>query len=384
MVSKNVAESLGPQHEVTGSAAILRQEAEAGGVVSFARFMEVALYRLKTGYYDRHLRQIGRSGDFYTSVSVGRLFGELLARQFAGWLEALGGGPLHLVEAGAHDGQLACDILDWLAVNRPALFGRVHYWLIEPSVDRQNHQKLKLEKFSTVVNWFAAWEKLPAEGVRGVVFSNELLDAFPVHRLAWDARERRWFEWGVGWEGRGFAWRRMETATDWGAKLVAAGFELPSELLAVLPDGFTIEHSTEAASWWAAAARALRAGKLLTIDYGLTALERLVPKHAAGTLRAYSNHRASADVLADPGNQDLTAHVNFTQLQGAGERANLRTEGLFTQSDFLTNIAIGTSDELESNLARGEWTEGQVREFQSLTHPEHLGRAFRVLIQSRG
>ncbi len=383
MVSKSIADSLGPQHEVTGCAAILRQEAEAGGVVSFARFMEVALYRPKVGYYDRHLGQIGRSGDFYTSVSVGRLFGELLARQFAGWLEALGGGPLHLVEAGAHDGQLACDILGWLAAHRPALLGHVHYWLIEPSVDRQNRQRLKLEIFSARVNWFAGWEALPAAGVRGVIFSNELLDAFPVHRLAWDARERRWFEWGAGWDGKRFVWRRMAAAADWSAQLMEAGFELPPELIAVLPDGFLIEHSPGAAGWWTAAARALHAGKLLTIDYGLTALERLAPKHAGGTLRAYSRHGAPADVLADPGGLDLTAHVNFTQLQRAGENAGLRTEGLSTQSEFLTRIAMGLAEEGARNLAMGGWSAGQVREFQTLTHPEHLGRPFRVLIQAR-
>jgi SAM-dependent MidA family methyltransferase len=384
LVSKSIAESLGPQHEVTGSAQILRQEAEARGVVSFARFMEVALYRPKTGYYERHLRQIGRSGDFYSSVSVGSLFGALLARRFAEWLEALGPGPLHLVEAGAHDGQLACDILGWLAAHRPALLGRVHYWLIEPSVDRQNRQRLKLENFSSRVECFAGWAAIPKDGVRGVIFSNELLDAFPLHRLAWDAREQRWFEWGVGWDGRRFVWRRMESAEDWSAKLFDAGFEFPLELLAVLPDGFLIELAPAAASWWSAASNALRAGRLLAIDYGLTALERLAPKHASGTLRGYSKHRASADVLVDPGHQDITAHVNFTQLQRAGEGAGLRTEGLFTQSEFLTGIAMSPAEEVGRNLAMDGWAASQVREFQTLTHPEHLGCAFRVLVQARG
>jgi SAM-dependent MidA family methyltransferase len=270
---------------VTAIADILRQEAEIRGAVSFARFMEVALYRPKTGYYERHTGQIGRLGDFYTSVSAGRLFGELLARQFAEWLEALGPGPLHLVEAGAHDGQLAFDILSWLAAHRPALLGRVQYWLIEPSVDRQNRQRLKLEIFSEHVNWFAGWESVPAGCVRGVIFSNELLDAFPVHRLAWDAHARCWFEWGVGWDGQRFAWRRLELAEDWQTKLKEAGLELPPELLAVLPDGFVLELSPVAAEWWSTAAKALRGGKLLTLDYGLTALEQIAPERAGGTLR---------------------------------------------------------------------------------------------------
>jgi len=344
--------------------------------------MEAALYCPKAGYYERHDRQIGRTGDFYTSVSVGSLFGELLARRFAEWLEALGPGPLQLVEAGAHDGQLAFDILNWLAAHRPALFSQINYWLIEPSVDRQKRQGLKLDFFSSRLDWFFDWKALPASGVRGVIFSNELLDAFPVHRVAWDAQARRWFEWGVDWRDDHFAWRRMETTEDWPARLADAGFELPPELLAVLPDGFVLEVSPGAAEWWSGAASVLRAGKLLTIDYGLTALERLAPQRAAGTLHSYSQHRASADLLSSPGEQDITAHVNFTQLQRAGERAGLRTEGLFTQPQFLTSIAMRTAEEGWRDEARGFLTGPQARQLQTLTHPEHLGRVFRILVQS--
>lgn len=378
MVSKCVADPLGPQHEVTGIPTLLRQEVEQRGVISFARFMEIALYCPKIGYYESGAGQVGRRGDFYTSVSVGPVFGELLARQFAEWLEALGPGPLHLIEAGAHDGQLALDILNGLAAHRPALLGRIAYWLIEPSVDRQNRQRLKLENFSGCVEWFSGWDAVPRDGARGVLFSNELLDAFPVHRVRWEAVERRWVEWGVGWETNRFVWRRMEPTEEWQARLVDAGFELPSELLAVLPDGFTLEVSPAAAEWWSGAARALRAGKLLTLDYGWTALEHLDPARGAGTLRAYSGHRLQEDVLVNPGQQDITAHVNFTQLQRAGERAGLRTEGLTDQARFLTRIAVQAAEK----AGAGRWSSEQVRQFQTLAHPEQLGRAFRVLVQS--
>ncbi|MGH8248887.1 MAG: hypothetical protein ACREUU_20965, partial [Gammaproteobacteria bacterium] len=105
-MSKSVADPFGPQHEVTRVATILRQEVEQAGIIPFARFMETALYCPKIGYYERNTGQTGRTGDFYTSVSVGRLYGELLARRFADWLEELSPGPLQLAEAGAHDGQL--------------------------------------------------------------------------------------------------------------------------------------------------------------------------------------------------------------------------------------------------------------------------------------
>ena len=346
--------------------------------------MDTSLYCPELGYYERGAGQVGRGGDFYTSVSAGRLFGALLAEQFADWLGERG--TVHLVEAGAHDGQLAHDILSALAARHSELFGRIHYRLIEPSLQRQNLQRLKLENFAPRVEWFSGFETLPGEGVEGVIFSNELLDAFPVHVLAWDALRRCWFEWGVAWEGDRFVWRRMEAAPDqdWFTALANAGFELPQELLAVLPDGFSIELSPAAADWWGEAAGALRRGRLVTVDYGLTALERLDPGRAKGTVRGYSNHKATTDVLDHPGEQDLTAHVNFTQLQLAGERAGLRTEGLFTQSQFLSRIATRHAAKGWATDTVGKpWTSDQVRQFQTLTHPEHLGRAFRVLVQSR-
>ena len=382
-MSKSVADSFGPHHEVTCVPTILRQEVEQAGVLSFARFMELALYCPKTGYYEGHTGQIGRAGDYYTSVSVGRLFGELLARRFADWLEALGPGPLQLAEAGAHDGQLAHDILSWLAAHRPQLLARLQYWIIEPSLNRQDSQRLKLESFAPRVEWFAGLHALPASGLRGVIFSNELLDAFPVHRVAWDAAKKGWFEWGVGREGQRFVWRRMNPEADWVARLTGAGFDLRAELLAVLPDGFALEVSPAAGEWWSVAARSLRAGRLLTVDYGLTALERLEPARAGGTLRAYSKHRAQDDVLENPGEQDITAHVNFTQLQLAGERAGLRTEELFTQPEFLTRIVTQAAEQNEPGDAPNAWSPEQIRQFQTLVHPEHLGRAFRVLVQSR-
>jgi SAM-dependent MidA family methyltransferase len=277
---------------------------------------------------------------------------------------------------------LALDILNWLAANRPALSSRIAYWLIEPSVDRQNRQRLKLENFSSRVECFAGWAGIPGEGVRGVIFSNELLDAFPVHRLRWDASQRCWSEWGVGWNANRFVWRRMpaEPGEDWQARLVHAGFELPAELLSVLPDGFTLELSPAASNWWSEAAKALRRGKLLTFDYGWTALEHLDPARGSGTLRGYSGHRLQEDVLAKPGEQDLTAHVNFTQLQLAGERAGLRTVTLTEQARFLSGIAAEAAGGGEENEP---WSSEQVRQFQTLVHPGQLGRAFRVLVQER-
>jgi SAM-dependent MidA family methyltransferase len=152
----------------------------------------------------------------------------------------------------------------------------------------------------------------------------------------------------------------------------------PAELLEVLPDGYIIESSPAAESWWREAAGILQHGKLLAIDYGFTADEMFSPARTHGTLRAYFRHHVTDDLLANPGGQDLTAHVNFTAIQKAGEAAGLKTDSFCTQPQFLTRILQKAVT--EKSFARLDAK--QVRQFQTLTHPEHLGRAFRVLVQS--
>jgi SAM-dependent MidA family methyltransferase len=155
---------------------------------------------------------------------------------------------------------------------------------------------------------------------------------------------------------------------------------IQSELLEVLPDGFTTELSPAADQWWRKAAMALECGKLITIDYGLTAEEFLMPERKEGTLRGYHRHRLARDVLANPGQQDITAQVNFSAIRVVGESAGLRTDAFLTQAQFLTSIAARTWKD-EGSFRK--WTSERTRQFQTLTHPEHLGRSFRVLVQER-
>src|SRR6267154_6231335 len=154
---------------------IICAEAVSKGVLPFARFMELALYCPIHGYYEAQKDNIGVRGDFYTSVSTGELFGQLLAFRFAGWLEELGNGDgaLRIVEAGAHDGRLAKDILNWLRVNRPQLFARLEYLILEPSVHRRGWQQQTLKDFSNV-RWHDAPISTLNDPLAGVIFSNEL------------------------------------------------------------------------------------------------------------------------------------------------------------------------------------------------------------------
>jgi SAM-dependent MidA family methyltransferase len=361
-------------------AAQIREEIFKNGEISFARFMELALYCPETGYYEAKKDIVGRHGDFITSVSTGSLFGELLAFQFADWLKELpvvgetsaSHGPLMIIEAGAHDGRLAKDILSWLQTNRRTVFDQIEYFIVEPSQARRRWQEETLASFSAKIRWAAHLSEFEnRQPVSGIMFSNELLDAFPVHRYGWDGAKREWFEWGVALDGEAFNWKKIQPPTP--------NFQscCPPELEKVLPDNYTIEISPAAEKWWREAAGIFKQGKLLAIDYGFTTEEMFSPSRTRGTLRAYHQHRVTDDLLSNPGDQDLTAHVNFTAIKEAGESAGLQTELFCTQPQFLTRI-------LQKAVSEKSFTQldaKRVRQFQTLTHPEHLGRAFRVLVQ---
>ncbi len=343
---------------------------------------------------------------------------------------------------------------------------RLEYWIIEPSARRRKWQHKQLSDLGTAVRWAASFAELaslrsllpvptPAPFITGVIFCNELLDAFPVRRLGWDVKRRAWFEWGVRADGDRFVWARMGKAQGLSATLKnrsrrheeaedgalhtknppphvggysalaifrhatksaridsrtteddtpidtvrrcvgLLGNDLSPEassisptvrgnslsaLEAVLPDGFTLEVCPAAEDWWREAAHSLECGKLVTFDYGLTMDQFFAPERRDGTLRAYRNHRLVSDVLADPGQQDITAQVNFSTLRATGERMGLKTETFESQTQFLTRIASRFWDsESPSKLLTSDYS----RQFQTLTHPDHLGRSFRVLLQSR-
>jgi SAM-dependent MidA family methyltransferase len=352
----------------------IRREIENSGPITFARFMDIALYAPGLGYYEQP-GEIGRHGDFFTSVSTGSLFGQLLAFQFSDWLEIdCPGAKCQLVEAGAHDGRLAVDILDWLSRYRPQLFQRLQYCIVESSPVRRGWQTKILREHLSRVRWINDIRDFGERQINGIIFSNEFFDALPAHRLAWAAAQRQWNEWRVTFNGDAFAWQLGAPAGNLPLPPV------PAELAGVLPDGFVTEITPAAVAWWSTAAGALRQGRLFAIDYGFSAQEGLRPDRPQGTLRAFFRHHASADLLANPGEQDLTADVNFSALEEAGRAAGLNAGTLARQSKFLTEILAQIQAKLE---AFAPWDEKKSRQFQTLTHPEHLGRAFRCLIQKR-
>jgi SAM-dependent MidA family methyltransferase len=358
---------------------IIEGEILAKGPISAARFMDLALYCPVYGFYEKEADTIGRKGHFFTSTSVGPLFGELLAGEFLRWMDAIDAGALLLLEAGAHNGRLALDILNWIAAENPDVYQSCAYIILESSSRRRAWQQTTLSQHSRNVSWIEGFSLLKGHASQAaqplvVIFSNELLDAFPVHRLQWRAAKQQWVEWGVGSLPDGsFEWTELPGVTP-----EAEPFLPSAPLTASLPDGYFIEVSPAAARWWNAAAAALPPGGcLFTFDYGLTAEDRLVPERTSGTLRAYRAHQVTDEVLEDPGSRDITAHVDFSLLQKIGGDAGLTTQAFLPQGRYLAQIAA-------SRLAAGcAWDPARIRQFKTLTHPTHLGQSFKVLIQRK-
>lgn len=316
--------------------------AAAGGRITFARFMELALYHPQHGYYTRGQPRIGRQGDFFTSVSVGGLFGKILARQFALWRAELGDpAEFQVIEYGGHDGRLRADVL--------AAAPDLDYRLVEVGDD------------------------LP-HAVTGCVFSNELLDALPVHRVV--VRQKRWQEiYVVGTQdGPGFAETTGPLSTP---ALAAALADLPVEHM----EGYRTEINLRALDWLAAVAARLRRGYLLTFDYGFERAEYFAPHRPTGHLQCYHRHRRHNNPYIHVGDQDLTAHVEFSSLIERGRELGLETVAFTDQAHFLLEAGQPIIAEIVARTAGHISKERQA--IHQLIHPGLMGRVFRVLVQRR-
>jgi len=349
---------------------LLRSEIAAHGPLRFSDFMARALYDLEFGYYATGKARVGRAGDFFTSVSVGPLFGALLARQFAEVWERLDRPePFDLVEQGAHDGSLAADVL--AAMPREC---RVRLTLVEPSAHWRAAQQARLANTGVEVRWVGSVEEL--EPLSGVCYSNELVDAFPVHRVR--LTPEGWRELGVNWPGEGFAWAEIEAPLT---EALRRGLPFTGDAEAALGAGFQPGYTTEvnlaAVDWMAKLSRRLQRGLILAIDYGFPRADYYALHRTDGTLQAYSAHRV-VEPLAFPGEADLTTHVDFSALAEAAQAGGLEVAGFADQHHFLVA------------LSRLYFTDGvppaprDLRAFQTLSHPTMLGRAFKVLGVGKG
>ena len=354
--------------------ALLAARIRAGGPIPFAEFMRECLYHPEHGYYSRLAAR--RRGDYYTSVDVHAIFGRLIARQLAEMWELLGSPqPFLAVESGAGVGRLAANILNFAARELPAFYAATEYIAVEHSAERRSEHANALASHVSKSR-VSSCAEIPEEIPNGCIFSNELLDALPTHRVVIDRGQLR--EVYVGFEGGKFIEVLLEPHTP-------AIEQYFREQGIALPEGQQAEACLDACGWIENAGRSLGRGFVMTIDYGQEARALYDERHNRGTLLAYRDHRITENVLDAPGEQDLTSHVNFTALQVWGCRTGLERTGLVTQSQFL--VALGKANEFADLYEPGQSEVEKLRArllLKNLIHPEGLGEKFQVLIQHKG
>ena len=347
-------------------------EIRSSGPMSFARFMDRALYEPGLGYYARNQNPTGKSGDFITSVTVGACFGQLLAEQiYEFW--TLVGQPreFHLVEQGANQGQLMNDIVMRLRSAHPECAKQIVCHFIEPldSLQAKQSQLLPDAVFHREVPEFI--------GEYGVYFCNELIDAFPVTRVRWNGE--RWREMMIDVDAaNSFVWTEQDTpAADEAGKT-----EIPTVTFA---QDFTTEFCPSLRRWTKSISSLFNCGLWVVIDYGLIAEEYHSAARPDGTLRGYQNHQmVTDDFLSNPGEIDLTAHVNWTTLETAAQSNGMTVLGWVDQMRFLTALAEPMLKEMETVGKMPPERLVWLRQFQSLTHPGHMGTKFQVMILGKG
>jgi SAM-dependent MidA family methyltransferase len=348
------------------------------GKITFARFMDMALYHPEWGYYMRPDTRIGPRGDFYTSPHVHPLFGMAIGEQLAQMWDLLGHPhPFTVVESGAGQGLLVRDILDGLARRHPACLDSTRYIIIERSPHLIHQQRMELAESPlspASILWLDGLDQLPDHGqLSGCILSNEFVDALPVHRIR--RRASRIKEIYVGYE-KGYT----EKLDDPSTPLLVSYF---ADLNIELEEGQEAEVNLAALSWLDEMARALDRGFILTIDYGYESPELYGPRFPRGTLMCYRQHRATENPYAYVGQQDLTSHVNFTSLMRKGRELGLQTTGFTHQMKFL--IALGILQMAQ------EWNGGVGAEqakaklaARQLIMPGGMGDMFKVLVHHKG
>jgi SAM-dependent MidA family methyltransferase len=351
----------------------IEREIRERGPISFSRYMELCLYDPELGYYSRNAEQFGKAGDFYTSSDLHAVFGRLLARQFDEMWRALGS-PEHIevVELGPGRGLFAQDVLDWSEKKFPDFFRALHYVLIESSPILRQRIKVTLRNHveSGKADLAELWPFDQMPDTPAIIFANEFFDALPVEILSTKgslrigAREDRFIEtWAQpSPEELDFLDRySIHPEPDERVEAPLAAQQAMDRIAANIPSGFAI-----------------------AIDYGYTREEQLAGRHR-GTLKALRRHSISANPYEAPGEQDITADVNFTALAAGAEKHGMQTHKLVTQSQFL--MGIGEANQFADAFEECHMPQERAKVALQLKHlvtPAGMGESFQVLIASKG
>ena len=341
------------------------------GPITFKDFMGMALYHEKYGYYSRSYVPIGKKGDFITSPHTHCLYGALHARQIEEFWNILDCKVFNVVEMGAGAGYLAKDILSFLS-NRK-IFDSINYIIIEHKSETATHQQELLRPFINKVSWVNRLSDL--DSVRGCIISNELLDAFPVHLIQKEAS---------GFKEIYLDFKDEDNLTEVlgnlsNPQLTEYATELPSDL----PEGYRTEVNLAIKIWISELASIISKGFVVTIDYGHTRKEYFHPARNRGTLLAYMNHRINEELYERPGEQDLTAHVNFSDLHRWGKEVGFSTLGYVPQWAFLGGLDF---EETFRELSGGKFDpfSPELAAVKMLLLPQGMGESHKVLVQGKG
>jgi SAM-dependent MidA family methyltransferase len=343
------------------------------GPITFRDFMETALYDPELGYYNTERLKIGPEGDFYTSSNIHQAFGAVLAGAFA---ELWAGEkvPLTIIEMGPGTGQLAVDILATMRDEHPAIFDGLIYVLVEASPAMRKHQQEKLTAFEDTISW-CELEELKRAPVHGIAFSNEFVDALPVHRARYMGHSvEEQFVAAIDATRLGLVWGEPSTGR---LNQYIERIGIP------LREGQIVEINLDAIDWLAQMTNAIEHGFLVTIDYGDSAALLWTSDRRSGTLRSFFRHNLIDSPLERVGEQDITASVNFTALIEYGRDFGFDLVSYERQTAFLTRLGLierianqhspnDSLDDLKERLA-----------LKNLFVPGSVSDSFRVLIQRR-
>lgn len=351
------------------------------GPIPFDAYMSIHQGHPQFGYYSRGTqKKIGKNGDFFTSVSVGSLFGECLAWQCCeAWKQLEMNGSLWILEAGAGGGELACDIVDWLDKNEPGLSKNLSYLFLEPFAENQEEQRKEIQKRMGKTHrfhWFLGWEDLPILSSPVILIANEFLDSLPFKRITF--RHGQWMEQHL--------YSNKENKLCFVDLPITKGSLLEDLVHKIaLPeiDGYTTEIHTEAWKWIFQAGTKLDSSLFFIIDYGLSEGEYFAPWRSKGTLRCYKDHKVFSDPLLFPGTSDITAHLNFSLVVKAAEESGMEAIGWLDQHHFF----MGWLDQMHSMdplfLLKDPRRESWIRKFFMLSHPLFMGKNFKFLLLSK-
>jgi SAM-dependent MidA family methyltransferase len=344
--------------------------------MTFCEFMRAALYDEEFGYYNSQRLQIGVAGDYYTSGNVHAAFGAILAKAFVELSQKLDDAePFALVEMGAGTGQLAFDVLTALRDEHPQIFQQASYTIVEQSPVMRARQKEKLQPFAGQTDWRGLQE---LRAINGIVFSNELVDAMPVHRLRFSRKGIE--EQFVAIEAAGS--EKVRLALVWSPLSDERLAEYVRRMAVGLLEGQVFEVNLAALDWLKTMSQIIERGFLLTIDYGDLAAHLYSPDRRHGTLRCFYRHTLTDALLERIGEQDITASVNFSALIDFGGEVGFEKLSYERQANFLFRHGLieriaamennGTMDELQDRLA-----------IKNLLAPGGVSDNFRVLIQRK-